>query len=114
MLPPTYGKGLRGLSLATLATISAALALVFFYAPLDANQGFVQKIFYIHVPLAIVSLCGFVFGCSAGGRLPANRRPQMGHALLRGDPHVVDLRGRRSDHRIDLGQGLVGPLVGLE
>ena len=34
----------------------------FFYAPLDANQGFIQKIFYIHVPLAIVSLCGFVFG----------------------------------------------------
>lgn len=36
--------------------------LVFFYAPLDANQGFVQKIFYVHVPLAIISLCGFVFG----------------------------------------------------
>jgi heme exporter protein C len=58
----TYGKGLRSLSLATIITIGAALALVFFYAPLDANQGFVQKIFYIHVPLAIVSLCGFVFG----------------------------------------------------
>jgi heme exporter protein C len=58
----TYGKGLRGLSLATIITISATLALVFFYAPLDANQGFVQKIFYIHVPLAIVSLCGFIFG----------------------------------------------------
>jgi heme exporter protein C len=58
----TYGRGLRGLSLATIATITAALALVFFYAPLDADQGFVQKIFYIHVPLAIVSLCGFVFG----------------------------------------------------
>ena len=47
-------RGLRGLSVATTATITAALALVFFYAPLDANQGFVQKIFYIHVPLAIV------------------------------------------------------------
>jgi heme exporter protein C len=35
---------------------------VFFYAPLDADQGFVQKIFYIHVPLAIVSLCGFILG----------------------------------------------------
>jgi heme exporter protein C len=35
---------------------------VFFYAPLDADQGFVQKIFYIHVPLAIVSLLGFMFG----------------------------------------------------
>jgi heme exporter protein C len=58
----TYGRRLRGLSLATVATITAALALVFFYAPLDADQGFVQKIFYIHVPLAIVSLCGFIFG----------------------------------------------------
>jgi heme exporter protein C len=35
---------------------------VFFYAPLDADQGFIQKIFYIHVPLAIVALCGFVLG----------------------------------------------------
>ena len=58
----TYGRGLRALSLATIATLFATLALVFFYAPLDANQGFVQKIFYIHVPLAIVSLCGFIFG----------------------------------------------------
>jgi heme exporter protein C len=58
----TYGRGLRGLSLATIATITVALSLVFFYAPLDADQGFIQKIFYIHVPLAIVSLCGFVLG----------------------------------------------------
>jgi heme exporter protein C len=42
--------------------ITVALALVFFYAPLDADQGFVQKIFYLHVPLAIISLCGFVLG----------------------------------------------------
>ncbi len=35
---------------------------MFFYAPNDADQGFVQKIFYLHVPMAIVALCGFVFG----------------------------------------------------
>jgi heme exporter protein C len=35
---------------------------VFFYAPLDADQGVIQKIFYVHVPLAIVALCGFVAG----------------------------------------------------
>ena len=58
----TYGRGLRGLALATVATITVALTLVFFYAPLDADQGFIQKIFYIHVPLAIVSLCGFILG----------------------------------------------------
>src|SRR5204862_6004526 len=39
--------------------MAAALAMVFFYAPLDADQGFLQKIFYVHVPLAIVALCGF-------------------------------------------------------
>jgi len=57
-----YGNGLRALSFATVAAITGALALVFFYAPLEAEQGFLQKIFYVHVPLAIVSLCGFVLG----------------------------------------------------
>ncbi len=42
--------------------LSGAFALVFFYAPLDADQGFVQKIFYVHVPMAIVALLGFVAG----------------------------------------------------
>jgi heme exporter protein C len=55
-----YGKGLRPLSLATALTLTTAYALVFFYAPNDADQGFVQKIFYVHVPMAIVALCGFV------------------------------------------------------
>jgi heme exporter protein C len=59
---PIYSRGLRGLAIATIATIALALALVFFYAPLDADQGFIQKIFYLHVPLAIVSLCGYIFG----------------------------------------------------
>ncbi len=58
----TYGRGLRGLAIATVLTITAAFALVFFYAPLDADQGFVQKIFYLHVPMAIIALCGFVLG----------------------------------------------------
>jgi len=35
--------------------LTTAIALVFFYAPNDADQGFVQKIFYVHVPLAIVA-----------------------------------------------------------
>src|SRR5258708_17181042 len=57
-----YGKGLRALSITTVVAMAAGLALVFFYAPLEAEQGFLQKIFYVHVPLAIVSLCGFVAG----------------------------------------------------
>src|SRR5437879_5023224 len=58
----TFGRGLPALSVATLSTLGGALALVFFYAPNDSDQGFVQKIFYIHVPLAICALAGFVAG----------------------------------------------------
>ena len=57
-----YGTGLKRLSIATVATIAVAMALVFFYAPMDADQGFIQKIFYLHVPLAITALVGFVAG----------------------------------------------------
>jgi heme exporter protein C len=55
-----HSKGLKQLALATAVAMAAAAALIFFYAPLDADQGFVQKIFYLHVPLAIVALCGWV------------------------------------------------------
>jgi heme exporter protein C len=57
-----YSKGLAPLSWATAVTLTVAMALVFFYAPLDADQGFVQKIFYVHVPMAIVALGGFIAG----------------------------------------------------
>ncbi len=57
-----YSKGFRPLAAATVVTTAVAFSLVFFYAPLDADQGFIQKIFYVHVPMAIVALCGFVAG----------------------------------------------------
>jgi heme exporter protein C len=58
----TFGRGLRPLSIASAVLVTGAFALVFFYAPNDADQGFIQKIFYLHVPMAIVALCGFVAG----------------------------------------------------
>src|SRR3954463_13922878 len=57
-----FGKGLRTLSIATALVLTGAAAMIFFYAPEDADQGIIQKIFYVHVPLAIVALCGFVAG----------------------------------------------------
>jgi heme exporter protein C len=53
---------MRLLTIATAATLTAGFGLAFFYAPMDADQGFMQKIFYVHVPLGIVALCGFVLG----------------------------------------------------
>jgi heme exporter protein C len=51
---------LRRLAIATIAVLAAGYALAFFYAPEDADQGFIQKIFYLHVPLATVALLGFM------------------------------------------------------
>ncbi len=45
---------------AAAVVITAGFGMVFFYAPLDADQGFIQKIFYLHVPLAIWALLGFI------------------------------------------------------
>ena len=60
--------------------------MVFFYAPNDADQGFIQKIFYLHVPLAITALCGFVAGGIYGIR------------FLRSGDRAHDLRSYVSIH----------------
>ncbi|MBK5117410.1 MAG: cytochrome c biogenesis protein CcsA [Thermoleophilia bacterium] len=55
-------NSLRNISILAAALLGLGFGLVFFYAPLDADQGFIQKIFYLHVPLAIVALVGFIVG----------------------------------------------------
>ena len=72
---------------------------------MDADQGFVQKIFYVHVPMAIVALCGFVAGGVMGDHAPADARQPLGHALLRRDPPVDHPRRRRARDGVDLGAG---------
>jgi heme exporter protein C len=53
---------MRALPALTAITLTTGFGLAFFYAPMDADQGFMQKIFYVHVPLGIVALCGFILG----------------------------------------------------
>jgi heme exporter protein C len=61
-----YGTRLRNLSIATAVFLVTAFVLAAFTAPLEADQGFSQKIFYVHVPLAIVALGGWVWGAVMG------------------------------------------------
>ena len=98
-----FGRGLRTLSIASVVLVIGAFALVFFYAPNDADQGFVQKIFYLHVPLAIVALCGFVAGGVYGHPLPAHG--DRAHDLRSYVAiHLSLILGRRrARHRLDLG-----------
>jgi len=55
-----YARALKPLALLTAAAVALTFGLIFFWAPLDADQGFIQKIFYLHVPMAIVALLGFL------------------------------------------------------
>jgi heme exporter protein C len=71
---------LRDISLPTLAwsavvLLGTALALVFFYAPIDADQGLSQKIFYIHVPIALTSYACFAWGAAKAFVHLRSRKP---------------------------------------
>jgi heme exporter protein C len=61
------GLRLRDNPLAALAALTAlllasAVALIFFYVPTDADQGFSQRIFYLHVPVALTAYACFGWG----------------------------------------------------
>jgi heme exporter protein C len=50
----------RALPYAALVAIVIAMGMAFFYAPTEAVQGQVQRVFYIHVPTAWVSYLAFI------------------------------------------------------
>src|SRR3954453_18505790 len=53
---------LTAVAAATVALMAAAIALIFFYAPEDADQGLSQRIFYFHVPIALTAYACFGWG----------------------------------------------------
>ena len=57
-------KAIRLPQLAAAATgaLGVSIALIFFYAPIDGDQGLSQKIFYFHVPIALTA-----YACCAWG-----------------------------------------------
>jgi heme exporter protein C len=50
------------LAAVSTALLGLAIALAFFYAPTDVNQGLSQRIFYFHVPLALTAYACFGWG----------------------------------------------------
>src|SRR5205807_2684882 len=53
---------LPALAALALALMVAAIAVVAYVAPIDADQGFSQKIFYFHVPVALTAYVLFGWG----------------------------------------------------
>lgn len=59
-------RALRVLEIVSLLLLAAAIWMVFFYAPLEAVMGAVQKVFYFHVANAWVGMLGFIAAGVAG------------------------------------------------
>jgi heme exporter protein C len=53
---------LAAIAALTAVLVTAAIALIFFYVPTDADQGYSQRIFYIHVPVALTAYACFGWG----------------------------------------------------
>ena len=112
-LTPMYGKRLRALSLVTVAALDA-----------DARA---RLLLGAQRRLPRLPAEDLLHPRAAGDRhavrlhrrrpdgdpAPAHARPALGHALLRRDPHLAGLRRRGADHRLDLGEGRLGALVGV-
>ena len=57
---------LKILDIVTILFLLAATGMVFFYAPLEAVMGQVQKVFYFHVAAGWVGMLGFLVAAIAG------------------------------------------------
>ena len=61
------------LALLAVGLVAVSAAMIFAVAPEDADQGFSQKIFYIHVPIALTAYAAFGLGAWKAFRLLSTR-----------------------------------------
>jgi heme exporter protein C len=61
----TIDKLFPALVALTALAVLASLYLIFFHAPVETSMGIVQKIFYVHVPAAMVMYAGFTITSAA-------------------------------------------------
>ncbi len=57
-----------GAAAAAAVLMTAALGMIFFYVPTDIDQGYTQRIFYFHVPIALTTYALFAVGALNAAR----------------------------------------------
>ena len=79
-------RGSWTVTCALLAASALALCqwLIFMYAPVERSMGLVQKIFYLHLPLAWWALASFFVVFVASIAYLCSRRPQWDHLARAG------------------------------
>jgi heme exporter protein C len=72
------------LTLSAIAALFVAFGTIFFYAPVEAQQGIVQKIFYVHVACAMTMYVGFATAFVASLLYLADRREKYDEIAVSG------------------------------
>jgi heme exporter protein C len=57
--------------------MAAAVAMIFFYVPTDVDQGYSQRIFYFHVPIAFTTYALFAWAAINAARYLWTRDPSL-------------------------------------
>jgi len=76
--------GAPKLGIAALAALALWLGLVIFYAPIEAVQGVVQKLFYVHIPAIIPTYLGFLLTAVGGVGFLRTRRESWDQLAVSG------------------------------
>jgi heme exporter protein C len=66
-------NGAVALAAAAAFLLVSGVTLAFYWVPEDADQGFSQKIFYVHVPVALTAYACFIWGAWKALRLLSAR-----------------------------------------
>ena len=93
----------RATAAATAAALlmALALAMIFFYVPTDVSEGYSQRIFYFHVPIALTTYFLFTWGALNGARFLLKRDMSLDLTYTALASHKVDLiAGNSTDGRI--------------
>ena len=79
-----YPRTLLLLNIITLGALLVATWMVFFYAPVEAVMGMVQKVFYFHVASTWTGMLGFLVAAISGGTYLATKDTKWDRVALAG------------------------------
>jgi hypothetical protein len=107
---------LRGWLEIPLLLLLAVYAWTVIVAPIDNVQGVIQKILYVHPPLAYGAYLGFIITAIGGGLYLWSDREEFDRLAIAAIPlnyYIIEIFDKRSMHPDNLERGSLGAGMGL-
>ena len=112
-MPKSAAHSPGRLAALALVLLGTGVGLALLWVPADADQGETQRIFYLHVPIALTAYACFGWGAWKALRLLWTRDERYDLESYTGIHMGLIFGTLDPRHRLDLGEGVLGRLVGL-